>query len=1307
MSGFLRNIRAPSRERLLSLLKSRWAIAAGAALLLYTLVGFLVVPWAVERFAPSIASEKLQRPVALGKVRFNPWLLKLEVEDFSLREPEGEPIVSLGRLFADVEVKGLFRRALAFRRIRLERPYVHAVMGSDGRLNLARLGDAFPPSEEPEPAHDEGLPRLVIDRFVLVDGAIEYTDRTKAQPVSERLDSLDLRVDAISTLPDNQASHHITAAFDDGSALDWRGHLSLEPLSSEGDLRLEGFKLATPWPFIKDRLALERPEGQLSVGAHYRFNQSIERTELTLSEIGLDLAGLRLVPKGGKQPLLELQSVKAGHCSFDLNEQSLAIPEWTVGPGAVRSTIAPDGTLDWQQVASSGASNPSPAASAPPPAEPAKPWRIAIESFKLADLALQLTDNSRQLPVDVSVGSFGLGFTANVEAGVGDPKVSVGKLASEIRKLVVKPLDAKDAMLGLETVRLGDGAVDLATRTVTLPVFAIEKGWVRAEVNETGAMNWERIGAPRAGTADSAAKPDRKAAKTAPAAKSPAAGAPWKVKLDQVKLGQVGLHYSDDSRRSPIEADIADIGFAFGAEVEAGVGDPKVKLDGLQTSVKQIVLKEQRRQHKPLARLAVLSLRDGRIDLSKNEIGIRQIELEGGETAVERNEKGDLHLAEVFAPNDKGKLATAAIEVTHEARAKGMPWKLTVEETSLKGFNATVSDRSVAPPFDLAVANAGFTIKNLSSDGKSPMAFNGGLHILPGGDLALQGTAMPSGDRAQAEVRLDRFDLTKLQPYVAQVGALKLESGNLSSRLKVGFQQKTGKTSVTAKGEVNSANLLLKEAKTGKRFAAWDKLNVEGIDFSLAPDKLAIREIQAIKPGANIEIFEDRTTNIDAIFTTNARQKSTDPRHPEPPKRTTGKSFPVTVERVKVDSAIVDFSDQSLILPFKTRIQNFGGTISGISTSPASRTLIKLDGRVDEYGEANLEGTLDLMQHAAFSDVTLIFRNVDMSSLSPYSGTFAGRRIQAGKLNAELVYRIENSRLNSRGTVELDQMALGTEVVSPRAASLPLDLAVALLTDNTGKIKVSVPIEGDVNSPQFSYGTVIWNAIANLITKVVTSPFTALASVFGDGESDMGEIFFIPGKSGLPPAEIEKLKKLATGLASRPQIIVEVKGTFDPKLDAEALKSWELRNDVSERLGIAVEPGEDPGPLAFDSAKTQKALEDLADERGKDALTSSLSAFRQKNGREPKRIGAVAAMLDRASEDAQFYQVLFERLVATAPLAPRALESLAERRTAAIIKELATNKGMVRNRVRAAIVESVGDREGRIPTRLDLKTGGS
>ncbi|MGY6214650.1 DUF748 domain-containing protein [Methylolobus aquaticus] len=1353
-----------------TLLRNRKLWTIGAALVAgYLLTGFLLLPWLAERYVPRIASEQLQRPLTLGKVRFNPILFKLELNDVALTEPQGEPLVSLGRLFVDFELSGLFRRAFAFGAIELDKLRLHPQIGPDARLNFARLADAFPPSEKPEPPPDEKseLPRLLVDHFALIDSAVEFSDLSKEPGVSERMESINFKLDAISTLPDNEASHHFTAAFEDGSALDWHGQVSLNPIASEGELKLEGFKLATPWPFVKDRVALEPPEGQLTAGASYRFRMDRDTIDLTLNEIAAAITGLKAVPVGGKEPVLAFEQIQLGHGTFSLADQAVKIPEFALRKGVIKAAIDERGAVNWQQLvkpaaspAAAPASSPTPAsptAGSPPApateATPAKPWHVDLEAFRIEELALQLIDASRQMPLDASIGTFGLGLKLAAEAGAGEPKVTIGGLTTEIRNIGLRAVGAKDPALALETFRISDGSVDLAARTVSLPAIALQKGSIRADVDARGAMNWQQFATPVNAVPASPSQPpapkptavDRKKVRqpgkavravgpgksaspekpdaSAPAAASSTASLPWRVNVDALKIEQIGLHYADDSRRTPVAMDIGSFGLGLRAAIEAGAGAPKVLIDALQSEIKQIALRERQRE-KPLASLESIAVGGGKLDLAQNTIGIQQITLTGGATAIERDEKGAIRLLEVFAPRDEGKASGSAKPADIADKPEGKPLQLTVGAVNLNGFQAAYQDRSVTPPFAIGLRPADFHLKNVANFGKAPVVFDGKIHVVQGGDLSITGQGLATGERGQAEVRLDRLALAGLQPYVAQVGALKLESGNLSTHLKLAFEQKAGKLSLTAKGEAGSADLMLKEAKTGKRFASWEKLDVNGIEFSLAPDKLAIREINASQPGANFEIFEDRSTNVAAIFaprpgaapkpgnppTTKAAAKPAPKPAAKPAasaKPAAGKPFPFSVQRVKVEQAIFDFSDQSLVLPFKTRIQNFGGTISGISNAPGSRTLLKLDGRVDEYGEANLEGTLDLMQHKAFSDITLIFRNVAMSSLSPYSGTFAGRQIQSGKLNAELQYKIENSHMKSNGKIELDQVALGAEVVSPKAKSLPLDMALALLKDSAGKITVSVPIEGDVDDPQFAYGPVIWNAIATLITKVVTSPFTALASVFGNGDQDMGEIFFIPGKNGLPPAEIEKLKKLAAGLGSRPSLVVKVTGTFDPKLDAEALKSWDIRTAVTERLGIKVAPGEDPGPVAFDSAKSQKALEDLADEAGgAGALAAAQTAFREQFGREPKRIGGLSSWMEKASEDAQFYQLLFERLVQSAPLPPNALEALGDRRGQAVIKELIAQKGVDRNRVHLDKPASTGEKDGRIPVKLDLAADG-
>ena len=78
--------------------------------------------------------------------------------------------------------------------------------------------------------------------------------------------------------------------------------------------------------------------------------------------------------------------------------------------------------------------------------------------------------------------------------------------------------------------------------------------------------------------------------------------------------------------------------------------------------------------------------------------------------------------------------------------------------------------------------------------------------------------------------------------------------------------------------------------------------------------------------------------------------------------------------------------------------------------------------------------------------------------------------------------------------------------------SLPLKLAVALLKDADGKIKIDVPITGSLDDPKFSVGAIVTDALINVLSKVITSPFRALAALIGS-EEDMSTIGFPAGNS--------------------------------------------------------------------------------------------------------------------------------------------------------------------------------------------------
>src|SRR5207244_7774376 len=130
-----------------------------------------------------------------------------------------------------------------------------------------------------------------------------------------------------------------------------------------------------------------------------------------------------------------------------------------------------------------------------------------------------------------------------------------------------------------------------------------------------------------------------------------------------------------------------------------------------------------------------------------------------------------------------------------------------------------------------------------------------------------------------------------------------------------------------------------------------------------------------------------------------------------------------------------------------------------------------------------------------------------------------------------LHYKIVNEQLAGENKIVLEDFSLGERVASPTAMDLPLDLAIALLKESDGKIRLAVPVAGNVGNPQFDYGTVIRGAIGNVLTSLVTAPFRLLAGLLGGGKSEeIRSVEFAPGSDRIAPAQRENLDGLAQAL---------------------------------------------------------------------------------------------------------------------------------------------------------------------------------
>lgn len=882
---------------------------------------------------------------------------------------------------------------------------------------------------------------------------------------------------------------------------------------------------------------------------------------------------------------------------------------------------------------------------------------ITLQDAKLATLWQFMRD---RLAVAEPGGSYGLALRYRMRYGNGALELNTDDLAFRMNNVSLARAGDGATLGKLDTIAFEGGRFDLRQRSLAFSDVRLADSAINLILDEDGKPDWGKL------STDTPAE-GRAAAQDAPDPDP----APWQITLPKISIGPLALTMTDRSRVRPLHLAIAGAQAGFGLAATVG-GKTQVMVDNGNLKLGDTSIRSGDDQE-PLITLAAAEIDSLAFDLQNKSASAGLLRLSGGKTRVDRAADGSLNLAGAFATRDDQTSADSG-------------FSMALDRAELTGHALTVADRSFQPAVAYDLQQIRFAMTKIAVPFKGPSPLELSLQVGQGGMLKAGGRVDLL--RQSADLRFEAADvaLTPLQPLLGRDTTLVLASGKAGAAGSLAWNGKKNPVTLRYAGSATITDLDLKIEGTGERLLSWQQLAATGIDFDGAENRLAIAQARIVRPYSKLVINKDRTTNLDGIM-----RPRTAPAIPAAENKTG--AMAISLDRISVERGELDFSDLSLVLPFSTNIKALGGSANGLSSAPESRASLKFEGRIEDSGLARAEGTIQPFAPKRFTDIAVIFRNVALTPLSPYSATFAGRKIASGKLSLDLQYKLDNSQLAGNNKVLLEQFTLGERVESPTAANLPLDLAIALLTDSEGRIDLAVPVTGNVDNPEFSYGHLIWQAIRTVITRIVTAPFRALGALFGGGaDSSAGDIVFDPGSARILPTEYEKLRRVAEGLQKRPQLKLVVQGLFHKDSDSRALRTQAVRTDLAAREGLKLAPGEDPGPAAFDNAKTQRALETMLNDRaGSDAAAQFAEAFRKSAGREASRVNPVLAMMGRGAGDRALYMAMHERLIELQPLPDSMLTELARMRADAISNAFTDRLKFGRERVGNKPVAVVDD----------------
>ena len=568
---------------------------------------------------------------------------------------------------------------------------------------------------------------------------------------------------------------------------------------------------------------------------------------------------------------------------------------------------------------------------------------------------------------------------------------------------------------------------------------------------------------------------------------------------------------------------------------------------------------------RPLVRLERLDVSETTVDLAKQQVVIGKIRSNKLETWAAREADGQLDWQKLFAsqPSKPAKApepATApatADSPKPEPAAPSKPWQVLLKDVQLRNYQVHLADRQVKPAVALELGPLNVDMQNFDSLNQSPFTLKVDSGLGKQGKIQATGEVNLNPISAKLKVNTQDIDLRVAQSYISPFIRLELRSGMLGSNLDVNLKSADPlKLQVTGRAQIDQLHTL--DTLKTRDFVKWQRLVLEGVNYQHG-ESLSIDKVNLLQPYARFMINDDRTTNVDDLLIpqpANSGAKSA----AKPASK--DKPLGIHVGQIAINDGSANFADFSLTPNFATAIQQLNGQIGTIDSRQAKPASVDIKGKVDRYAPVTIKGSVNPFDPMAALDIATSFKRVELTTLTPYSGKFAGFRIRKGRLNLDLHYVITKGQLKAENKVVVEQLQLGEKVDSADAVDLPIRLAIALLKDSDGKISIELPVTGDLNNPQFSVMPIVWQTLRNLVVRAATAPFKFIGGLItGGGSEDLGNVSFAAGSSELSKDAEGALNTLAKALKERPTLRLEIEGTAAASSDGPFLASQRLERE--------------------------------------------------------------------------------------------------------------------------------------------------
>ncbi len=259
--------------------------------------------------------------------------------------------------------------------------------------------------------------------------------------------------------------------------------------------------------------------------------------------------------------------------------------------------------------------------------------------------------------------------------------------------------------------------------------------------------------------------------------------------------------------------------------------------------------------------------------------------------------------------------------------------------------------------------------------------------------------------------------------------------------------------------------------------------------------------------------------------------------------------FKVKIQNFEIQSGDITVVDRRTTPDMIITVQHVRLTARPVyQTARPTRISLDLQGTMAGSSSIKLQGWFTPFAQPLQVHLEGNIQDYELSHLNPYAKKYLGQEFRRGRLSSEFKLHYNGGTIDAFNDLRIRHAQVGAAFGDQfkRRVGISLKLALNLLEDAGGEIRLPISVKGTVDSPEFEADGVMWKGLRNAVLKTLVAPLRLLGNILTLGgkitEVRIDPVNFKPGSLTLNRKTQVQIERLSKFLKSRPLINLQLQG---------------------------------------------------------------------------------------------------------------------------------------------------------------------